>query len=180
MIILVWCVVKARHAINEFARAPAACNNPRSWRHSARRGFEFPESCALLHARCRFVPQVVRVQQKDRMAAELTTLESRLDRAKLVQSARAQRLTVESKAIETDHTMNPDRRLFMDDTPTHGPDRCTVNGDPDSKSSAEVLKQEQLLTPTLDLSQEKSQVHIHGGSAFYLPCTNFSYTARVA
>lgn len=97
------------------------------------------------------------------MAAELNSLESRLERAKLAQLARAQRLTVESKGAETNPSINPERRLFIDDAPTDGRDCTTVSGDHDRKPSAEFVRQEQLLTPTLDLSQEKPQVHIHGG-----------------
>lgn len=115
--------------------------------------------------------QASKVEQKCRMEAELSSLDSQLERAKLAQGARAQRLQaagVEDSAAGK--TPNITRVLFSHDGDEH--DRChsDVPAGPKSSSSEGGPKMDLSWTPQLDLSHDEKKV---ATNVYPKPCPQF-------
>lgn len=103
----------------------------------------------------------MKVGQKSRMEAELSSLDSELERAKLAQAARARRHEVEGIKFEIEEkaeahvdkeSPSAKRALF--------PDEKTSRPDPQARPSEGTAKAKVQWTPQLDLGQCEEKVRL--------------------
>ena len=123
---------------------------------------KYVESTHLIHTTT-LVRQVSKVDQKSRMEAELSSFESQLQRAKLLQAARAQRLRAAAKATaaqptqdiaeESKESLSAKQTLFPEETHETDDGREPTTHDEVSKVERRWTPQLDLSTPQLDLSR---------------------------
>lgn len=105
--------------------------------------------------------QMSKVDQMGRMEAELTSLDSQLERAKLAQAARSSRLEAGSaratEASPSSKTPEVKRNLFRDESGMDGRHNPALDPDLDATSASSLKTGE--WTPQLDLSHDDTKVN---------------------